>query len=320
MKQCARFVVPGLALLAWGAGLGMYTGCSSDPDSEAPVVDAGLDRGIILPPDADTPDANVAACDTSKPFGTPRKLFGIAEKDVHSPRLSPDERTMYFAATPKGQVQYDVGYVTRADRNGTFGDPVWPKNINTPDYYEIWPWINGDGTFLYFTSNRTQGNWKMYLSTRPNTQVEFGSPNEVAVPNSSGQIACPFIREGVDIWYAVNSDIYRSVLVNGAFEQGQPVPELNDSSSGEEGPVLTPDGLAIFFTTNRSGAGTQGAEDIWTAERTTPTGTFSSVRPATGLNSSSGDWAGWITPDSCRLYMNSNREGLRTIYVAERPR
>ncbi|WP_394844358.1 hypothetical protein LZC95_45815 [Pendulispora brunnea] len=160
----------------------------------------------------------------------------------------------------------------------------------------------------------------MYLATRPNTLVEFGSPSEVAVPNSTGQITCPFLRDGVDIWYTANTDIYRSALVNGYYQQGQPVSELNDPSSHEEGPLLTPDGLTIFFTTDRSGANTQGQEDIWTAERTSPTGTFSAPKPVPALNSSAGDWAGWISPDNCRLYMNSDRDGVRTVYVAERPR
>src|SRR4029079_1254379 len=42
-----------------------------------------------------------------------------------------------------------------------------------------------------------------------------------------------------------------------------------NSSSNESNPTLSPDGLSLYFTSNRSVPGSQGSSDIWVSHRST---------------------------------------------------
>jgi len=72
-------------------------------------------------------------------------------------------------------------------------------------------------------------------------------------------------------------------------------------------PALSEDGLVAYFGSTRMGGA--GMMDIWTASRTSTTGTFGQFANLGELNTAEQDFATWLSPDGCRLYFWSSRSG-----------
>jgi hypothetical protein len=87
------------------------------------------------------------------------------------------------------------------------------------------------------------------------------------------------------------------------FGTPQLVPSIN-SSSNEQAAVLTPDELAIFFQSDRSGGA--GGVDIYYATRASRTASFSNIS-LSGVSSPVDEVAPVITSDALTLYFGSPR-------------
>jgi hypothetical protein len=90
------------------------------------------------------------------------------------------------------------------------------------------------------------------------------------------------------------------------------------SGANEFSPVVSADGLTIFFSSDRTDGGAKGGTDIWTARRPSLTAPFSDVKTVPELNTTADEEAGWLSPDGCRLYSFSSIAGSH-LYVASRP-
>lgn len=90
-------------------------------------------------------------------------------------------------------------------------------------------------------------------------------------------------------------------------------------------PHLTHDELTIYFERSPSGdasavGGGAGGLDLFTATRTSPTGTFG-VATALALDTAAGEWDPTVTDDDLSLYFASDRDGglgQRDLYLATR--
>jgi len=113
-------------------------------------------------------------------------------------------------------------------------------------------------------------------------------------------------------------------VANADFTFGTPTnlgPTVNSSSS-DQGPSISADGLELYFASRRSGG--QGSTDLWVATRPTasdPWGEPVNLGPT--VNSSAPEWAPSISADGLSLYFNSPRPGgyggsWGDIWVTER--
>lgn len=84
------------------------------------------------------------------------------------------------------------------------------------------------------------------------------------------------------------------------------VAELN-SESVDRDPFLTPDGLTIYFSSNREGG--SGAEDIWTATRPDRDSPFSTPVPLAQGNTGNRDLRFSLTGDGRIAFLSSDRPG-----------
>ena len=86
-------------------------------------------------------------------------------------------------------------------------------------------------------------------------------------------------------------------------------PPVNTSQS-DGTPCISPDGLSLYFTSNRSGG--SGSHDLWVATRATKDDSWSSPSNLGGkVNSSSLDYFPCISADGLSLYFYSARAGGR---------
>jgi hypothetical protein len=136
----------------------------------------------------------------------------------------------------------------------------------------------------------------------------------------------PFSASDGELWFAFRVagsatalHLRRAPKMSIGFGAPVPVAEL-DGATDDGWPVLSDDKLTIYFSSTRSGTGTQGKADIWAAHRTSATGTFNAPTDVVELNGPATDQAGWLSLDDCRLYLSSNRRssGGYDVYVAER--
>jgi hypothetical protein len=87
-----------------------------------------------------------------------------------------------------------------------------------------------------------------------------------------------------------------------------------DSAADEGMPTLSSDELVIYFARRNP-----TTYDTFRATRTDAGAMFGSVVAVTELNMANVDDAPtWLSPDGCRLYLESSRSGNFDIYVAER--
>jgi hypothetical protein len=85
------------------------------------------------------------------------------------------------------------------------------------------------------------------------------------------------------------------------------VAEINTAGLADEHPVVSADGLTIFFSSTRPGG--LGNIDVWTAARASSGDPFGTPMDVGAVSSSSKDIPDWISPDGCRLYLHSDRNG-----------
>jgi len=98
----------------------------------------------------------------------------------------------------------------------------------------------------------------------------------------------------------------------GGFDTPAVVAELS-SPLMDDNPVLTPDLLTIFFSSNRAGGTFGGTYGIWTASRAKVTDPFGTPRVISELNSSGRDAPSWVSADGCTLYI-SREDGVSVAH------
>ncbi len=231
------------------------------------------------------------------------------------PAVSKDGLSLYFASNrPEnpGDAVLDlniwVSQRTCADHSCPWGVPVLLPTANTPST-DASPAQSRDGHWLFFLSNRPGGlgaadiwasrrgdvhddfAWETPVNLGPNVntdQVEGGpgyfENNDVGVPqlyfNRSTQAQ-------------VAGDIYVSEqAADGSFGPAVPVVELN-SDATDQRPSVAPNGLDIYFYSNRPGS---SSNDIWTATRESvldPWSALTNLGPP--INTAAGDLLPYIT-------------------------
>jgi hypothetical protein len=324
--------------------------CVGDDPSgvTGPVLpDAAADTGAAI--DADAPDAADGGredaeadadagppCDTRKPWSSPQLLANVnSPADDGIGRLSPDELTIYFGSNRfasdagPGRGMFDIMVAERSSRGAAFGTPeLVASPVNGPAG-DIHPMISEDRLNLLFSSDRSAAfaGTNVWIASRLAPLDAFGSPALVANVNSSDADDSPFLStKANELWFASSRpgtggyDLYRATgNVATGFSGINRVTALN-TSGNDRFPVLSADGLTIFWGSNRMDGGALGSGDIWTATRTSLQAAFTGLKNVTELNSLAFEYPSWLSPDGCRLYMGRIDGADDNIYMAERPK
>ncbi len=262
----------------------------------------------------DAVDAPAGACNPVAEFGTPVLIPELSSQAVADGtlRLLPDELTGYFwRGDPPNP---DIFYVSRPTLAAPFTITV-VQGINGATG-ELDPTVGADGVMVF---RRNGPGDELYVTTQI-TPDTFSAPTALTVLNTGAVEGQGFLPIGSDVLYfqskrSMAGDLYTSMRTGTSFTAPALITEL--ATADEEGdPVVSPDGLTIWFRTNR--AATLGGFNIMTATRGTPTGTFGPATLVANLNTEGDDGPSWISPDGCRMYLSSNVAGTNDVYVATR--
>jgi hypothetical protein len=243
----------------------------------------------------------------SEPWGVPENL-GPA---INSPA---DDRCPFLAAD--GPVYF------HSDRQGL------------PESFALWrvpvmPLINGHGVDassvvtpyglqLYFASDREGGIGEvdLWMSTRPTKDDEWGEPFNLGEPLNSPtwDVRAALSPDGLEFYfcrgYGAEGDLWVATRASLDDPWGAPTnlgPAINDDTL-DCGPCLMPDGLTLYFYSDRLGEPPGG--DMWMTTRPTladARGTPINLRAP--LNTGTWDYWPHIAADGLALLFCSSREG-----------
>ena len=341
LRQAVR-CAPALALAALAgctAILGIPSdlergGADSGLDAPSSIDEGGGDQ--FVPGDARVDgdaaiDNNVPPplCDPAKEFGAPVVIASVSTPGQEgSPRLTDDELTMYFDAqrtTPYFDL-YVAKRTTLTDSFGAFA-PV-AGGVNTPDMHEFAPNISTDQRSIFFERQDPASlDDNFYVATRVDTVSPFGIASAISAVNTPLYDGKLCVRgNGSELYFVKNGgqpslDIHLAKLVAGNYVTTR----LNvvNSTFDEYAPIISPNGLVLYFSSTRPFAAGRTDENIWVATRAKTTDDFGVPTQVLNVNSPTADEPSWISNDGCRLYMISDRPGGpggQDIYLATRPK
>jgi hypothetical protein len=261
---------------------------------------------------SDASDASIAdgQCSWEATFETIAPITGLA--GGQEMRLSSDELTAYL-------YENSEIYVTqRSSLGAPFAPPTPETDVNSGSYNAD-PFLSFDGLSFYLNSQRngTLGGSDIFVAQRATVTSSFAPAMDVANVNSPSYDGCPYlIDDGSELWLGTDRagslDIYVAPASGGGFSVAESVAGLNLPTSDENNPVLTADGLTVYYASNRS-----GATSVYVAHRSSLTTAFSAPALVPELSTNAPSYPSWISTDGCRLYMtNGSPAGL---YVATRP-
>ena len=262
-------------------------------------------------------DANArGGCDPAAPFATPVPIAELNDPTVDDGtlRLLPDELSGYFWSYRSGNS--DIYLATRPD----LASPFTVSTVTGLDTLknEVDPAVSADGMLLVYRHN-SPGD-ELWTATRVGP-AQFANPAVDSQLTSGAGDVQPFWQVGGQALYfssqrSGGGDLYRSTY-SGTFSAPALVSELSLATSEEGDPVIAPDGLTIYFRSNRPSGGPL-MFNIWTASRTIASGAFGAPTLVANVNSDANEGPSWLSLDGCRLYLSSDRAGTNDIYVATR--
>ena len=274
-------------------------------------------------------DAGLMTCDPGAPFGAPVAIAELeSANDDWSARFSGDELTAYFASSRPGHVGGASIYTaSRATLTGTFSAPVLLAGVNSSSDTIVHPTVTADErTLLVQQAVTTSLTSDIYFTTRADAAATFSTPIEVANINSAQDDLMPFVTPGGGtLLFSSNRGGNYAIYVATGSPTSYGAPQLlpgvsaaGGSTADDEEPVLSADGLTIYFSSTRN----DPAFDIWVAHRAVTTDPFTLPHAVAELAAPGAyDAPTWLSSDGCRLYLMSNRAGGAggiDLYVASR--
>jgi hypothetical protein len=217
---------------------------------------------------------------------------------------------------------------TRENADNPWGPLVNVQEINSR-YNEAFPCLSGDGLTLYFSDWYSWspagdrpggvGGRDLWMCTRASRNDPWGTPVNMGAPFNSGSydISPTISHDGLTFIFASNRsgglghyDLWMSTRPAAEGDWAAPVnmgPVVNSSAFDAE-PYLSPDGLALFFCSDRPGG--MGSYDIWLTTRRSQAADWSPpVNLGPVINTNGIEGIPSLSPDQKTLYFGSDKPG-----------
>ena len=275
----------------------MGAGSDAAIASDAPVTDAGGDAFML------------------GAWGTPMKVPGASTTaDEDDGTLTSDGLELVFAvANAADGNRKDLYVATRTSTAAAFGTPM-KLALSLTGSSEETPRFSPNNKTLYFASDRAggQGGLDIYSVTRQNPQSPWGTPQNIAGPNTAANEKW-FMPCGMSNDYLV---IVGGDIGAGAVGGAAPtiVAELSAANANETGTFMTTDCLTTYFASVRS-----GTNAIYTSHRTSTTTAWQAptlVNDFTMLGGAQED--PWLSSDGRTFLFVSNISGTKDVYISVR--
>lgn len=316
----------------------VFSGCgfrASVADDDGAHADAARDTGTG-PPGGPAIDGAVGAIgclahwlDGSVAVSAPKELSTLSTSgSERDPWISSDGLTLYYAGHPLVGGTSEIYRASRLSTTQPFGNAAPQLSLNRSDSDESRAALTPDEKMLVLASNRGNGTkFDIYITTRTDTAVDFGSPDTRHLNNvdaGGDDDFDPFLTpDGLRLYLApvppgagARQHISLATRPDIGSDFSSPVPVSALMSQSLDGdPALSLDERIIVFSSTRNGG--MGGTDLWYATRTSATASFGMPKPIPTANSSANDGDPVLSADGCELYFSSTRTGGDyDLYVA----
>jgi parallel beta-helix repeat protein len=182
-----------------------------------------------------------------------------------SPFLSFDGLSLYFARLGTNIFLYGRIYEARRDKPfGPFTSVREISELNQPRTHVLCPWVSSDNLRMYYHTEQSGVGWRLKFSKRASVNNPWPQGTDISELNLLGTyLQMPKLtsdeltiffnaanmsggKGGHDIWMTTRPDR------NSPFGQVRNLNEIN-TALHEVHPCPSPDGLELYFTSNRNG-------------------------------------------------------------------
>jgi hypothetical protein len=254
------------------------------------------------------------------PFGAASPVDEInSAADDDDPTFTEDMLELYFNSTRGSST--DIWRSTRLSPDDPWGPPVEVAELNSIES-DSNPIVSPDGLTLWQCSRRDTAPFEIYVSTRTSRSAAWSTPEIVPEVNSTaGDYPGAVTADGLTFFFsssrsggAGSTDAYFATrpTTDQAWGGVSPLGGIN-TSSDETALWLPPNGLLIYFDSDRSGQ----SADLYRAQRTNGQSAFSAVEPVSELNTPDTEADPWLSVDT-RYIMFVRGTPPRDIYHATR--
>jgi hypothetical protein len=262
-----------------------------------------------------TAETDAGACDPRAPFTVSTRISSLSTiASERGATLSSDELEIYFTT----QFDFAAGaaaglsHIYRATRSSTttgFGPPerVFPAFA----VEEADPAMTRDGRTLYFSARGATislGSYDIYSAGRRSKGGPFAGGTLLEPVSSTAYEASPTIAaDHTEMILSHASPSYELVRAardpdSGVFGKTAPLADLTPSKAPVYAPVLSADGLTLYFAYAPS-----VANQIWRAHRTSKDGPFGPGEAVAEVNIGTNQLPVWLSDDACHLYVSQDR-------------
>jgi Tol biopolymer transport system component len=280
--------------------------CKAELDSGAVPADATLPDGgsSVVIRDA-APDAPLVL----GPWGTAAAIPGassttLSEDDA---TLSSSKLELYFKSNASGAT--DLFVMTRATPTSAWSAPSLLTTLSSSVVEES-PRLSPDDKTMYFGRNGD-----IYMTTRTAVGQPWGAPTPVTALNTGAYEKWADVCDG---GYAIvsrdagnnNQELYAGTVTGGATT----ALTLLNSTTQDQGTLLTADCLGLYFQSNRS-----GTFDIYLATRATTAAAWSAPTALPDFNTTTANEEDpWISTDQRVFVFASDVNGTKDLFIATR--
>jgi Tol biopolymer transport system component len=245
-------------------------------------------------------------------FGEPTNLgptINTSTEDA-GPSISADGLSLFFYTFfGSWESGGTLRVVTRENIEYPWGQAV---NLGSPIYRGTAPCISADGLSLYF-DGKGGGGADIFVSNRPSISDPWSNPVNLGPSvNAGSDMGASISSDGLELFFGSDRsggsgdwDIYVTTraTVSDPWSTSVNLGPTVNSANFDGHPCISPDGLTLLFTSNRSGG--YGDWDIWMSKRATRDdewGTPVNLGPA--INTEDGEGEPSISADGRTLYFS----------------
>jgi hypothetical protein len=244
-------------------------------------------------------------CSAAAPFSAVKQVRGISGPAALA-HYSNEELTVYYVVTTESTIT--IFMATRPVMEDAFrtAEPVPALNIAS---YVASPTVTADGLTAYLESP-LGGQFRIYSASRETQGEPFSVATVVSeIPVFAGG---PFISQsGAELyfhWNRTNSleddtQLFRATHTALSFQAAEELAGVSSNEYHESHPVLSPDGLALYFTRLPRSAPASDTV-VWRAVRSDVSESFTDPQQVTELDTPATEVPDWISVDNCRLYFS----------------
>ena len=225
----------------------------------------------------------------------------------------PDGNTVFFNRTNEDRSIIQIYTSSKVD--GVW-QPAEALPFSNDEYWDVDPFVNADGTRLYFNSNRpVEGDSTADFDTWYLERIgdDWSEPINAGAPlNGPEDEIFVSITRDEHVYFSISRDGVRRIYRSEFTDEGHLPPEQIEitvaDSIGIGNPLIDPDERFLLFTSRMEGG--YGDADIFIADHLGD-GRFGNVRNAgPAVNSAFSDFASGLSPDGKTLYYASERPGI----------